>query len=177
MRRRRATSSTQNKSSRAVAGSFSYWDEGAGDAFDDAAPDDLPVRDVRDDEDEPRSTHKAGEESLAEPERQQADGLVLQVSSNTGTRETVEVPPLSSTKNERVGADLRTPGSLLAAEAEELPPQHQLPGLEPDATANPHDANRRARRSSLRRNRSEKLALKAAQLELWPNAGGIRSGD
>jgi hypothetical protein len=170
MKRRRAASSGQTRSGRAVAGSFSSGNPGAGDAFDDAAPDDLPVRDVRDDEDEPRSTYEVAGESRAEPERHQADGLDLQAHGNSGTSEPVGAPSLSSIHIERVGGDLQPPGPLSEAEAGEPHSQHQLPGLELDATANQGDANRRAGRSKVRRNRLQKLALKAAQLELWSEA-------
>ena len=170
MKRRRTASSGQTRSGGAPASSFSSWDEGAGGAFDDAAPDDLPVRDVRDDEDEPRSTYEVAGESLAEPERQQADCPGLQAYGNSGTSEPVGCCPLSFTHDERVGADLQPPGPLSEAEAGEPHSQHQLPGLELDATANQGDANRRAGRSKVRRNRLQKLALKAAQLELWSEA-------
>jgi hypothetical protein len=169
MKRRRAASSGQTRIGRALASAFSSRDEGADEGAHDAAPNDLPVRDVRDDEDEPRSTYKVAGESRAEPERQQADGPPLPAHGNTGTSEPVGAPSLSSTQDERVGADLQPPGPLTEAEAGEPHPQHQLPGLEAAATANPHDASKRTGRSSLRQRRSRKLALKAAQLELWPD--------
>ncbi len=165
MKRRRAASSGQTRSDRAPASAFSSRDEGADEGAHDAAPDELPLRDVRDDEDEPRSTYEVAGDSRAELERQQADSPGVQADGNAGTREPVEAPSLSSTHDERAGADLQPPGPL--SEAEEPHPQHQLPGLELDATSNPHDANRRAGRSNVRRNRLQKLALKAAQLELW----------
>lgn len=177
MRRRRAASSGQNKSGRSPsARSFTGWDEGADDTFDDA-PDDLPVRDVRDDEGEPRSSHEVSSERLAKPEAQSADGRVVQADPKSGLREPQELPLLSSVHNGRLGDDLQSSPPLSEAEAGEPPPQHLLPGLEPDATASPGGARSQAERSSRRRSRSQKLTFKAAQLELWPEAESGTSGD
>ncbi len=176
MRRRRATSSTQKKSSRVPSPrSFSSWDEGADDTFDDA-PDELPVRDVRDDVGEPRSIREVDSESLAAPERQ-ADGPVAHSDDNPTAREALQNPLPSRTHDERLAHDPPLPLRPSEAEAGELHPQHQLPGLVPDATASLSGTSAPARRSGRRQSRSQKLALEAAQLELWPEPDGPLSGE
>ena len=176
MRRRRATSSTQNKSSRVPSPpSCSSWDEGADHTFDDA-PDELPVRDVRDDVGEPRSVREVDSESLAAPERQ-ADGPVAYSDNNSTAREALKNPLPLRTHDERLAHDPPLPKRPSEAEAGELHPQHQLPGLVPDATASPRGTSARGGRSGRRQSRSQKLALKAAQLELWPEPDGPMSGE
>jgi hypothetical protein len=176
MRRRRAMSSTQNKSDMAPnPRSFSSWDADADDTFDDA-PDELPVRDVRDDVGQPRSIHEVDSESLAAPERQ-ADGPVAHSDNNPTASEALRSPTRSRTRAERLAHDPPLPLRPSEAEAGELHPQHQLPGLVPDATASPRGTSAPAGRSGRRQSRSQKLALKAAQLELWPEPDGPMSGE
>jgi hypothetical protein len=47
----------------------------------------------------------------------------------------------------------------------------------PDATASLSGTSAPARRSGRRQSRSQKLALEAAQLELWPEPDGPLSGE
>lgn len=169
MARGRTTSKGQGTSGRVRSpeSSFSVW-EPAGDDYplDGIAPDDLPVRDISEGEDAWLSSDEAGTEDLGEPRQRppgarvgEADGFEV-----AGALSQFAAPPPAADEREPT-SDVSSPVRHVAKVVAEPTAQSVLPGLESDARRGQDPAPKRSRRP---RSASCKHALRAAQIELWP---------
>jgi hypothetical protein len=170
MRSRRTTSRGQARSSRAagVSGSPSPWDEGNDYPVDSIAPDDLPERDIREDQEVWPSPDGAESDSFGE----QSDASVDAAGVHRGSLEVRGIPSQDPNPH-TVHEDTLTPKAPLPeqpveAASAEPSAQYLLPGLEPDVTSDEDHPPHRIKRSRRPRAPSDKVALRAAQIELWP---------
>jgi hypothetical protein len=162
MRRRRATSRIQAKIGR---------EHRAEDyPLDGIAPDDLPVRDIREDQEEwstpdsartkVRSEHGHGstETRVARPASREAMGTLLEAAIFPHVPMDPEPTPTAAVPEQQVDD-----------EAAELPAQSPLPGLELADLSGKGHAPKRIRRSRRSGLTSDKSNLRGAQMELWPD--------
>src|SRR5215212_3048485 len=168
MRRRRATSRIQAK--------IGKEHEGEDYPLDGIAPDDLPVRDIREDQEEGSTPDSAGTKIRSENGQGSTYTRVVQPAN----REAMGTP-LEATTSPQVHLDPEptpaapVPEPQVEDEAAELPAQSRLPGLElPDLSGKGHAPKRirRSRRSGLS---SDKSNLRGAQMELWPDTDSPHS--
>jgi hypothetical protein len=168
MQRRQATSKVPVKSGR-IDGPPK---EHAGDDYplDGIAPDDLPMRDIREDEVEWHS-----------PDGPRAEAHVEEHGQDSADAQAVHRGRLKIRAGPLEGSSLQDPhdheptpeAPVPEQQAEAEPPaepvaQRLLPGLEPDFLLEHSNAPTRITRSRRPRAASDKRALSAAQIELWP---------
>jgi hypothetical protein len=177
MRGRRATSRGQAKSGRAVgaSGSPSSWCEGDDYPVDETTPDDLPVRDVREDQEEWRSPDSAGCEGLGEHSQGLADAAEVHPGS-LEVRGTPSQDPIPHTVHHHPPTpEPPTPEQPVETASAEPPAQNLLSGLEPDASSGQGHTPQRITRARRPGTSADKRALRAAQIELWPQADSFGS--
>ena len=177
MRSRRTTSRGQARSSRAtgVSGSPSPWDEGNDYPVDSIAPDDLPERDIREDQEEWPSPDGVESDSFGE----QCDALTDAPGMHGGGLEFGGTPSQDPSPH-TVHEDTLTPKAPLPEQPVEVgsaepSAQYLLPGLEPDVTSDEDHPPHRIKRARRPRAPSDKVALRAAQIELWPQTDSPRA--
>lgn len=169
MAHHRAASKGQGTSSglRSREGSLSARESEDDDyPLDGLAPDDLPTRDVRGDEESWHPPDEAEAEALgrfglgpANPRAVEADSFgPIGIASETAPSSAIiyECEPTP---------DASSPLQRVRIEAAEPPAQWVLPGLEPDALPTQIPTPKRPRRP---RGPSNKRILRAAQIGLWP---------
>ena len=134
--------------------------------LDGFAPDDLPARDVRGDEDEEFSSGGVGAELLGEPDQVQADARATGEGGPEviGAASEAFASP-SAPDDHPPMLEAHAPVLQVEVDTAELPAQLLLPGLEPSPDDAPQRLTRpkRAARAS-----SDRRALRMAQIELWP---------
>lgn len=169
MARGRTTSGAQWTSGRVRSpeGSFSSEQlEGDDYPLDGNAPDDLPVRDIREEEDAWLSSDEPRAMDLSEPPQRPTDVPAVEADSFNVVGALSALAASPPAPDERDPApDVFSPLRHRATEVAEPTAQSVLPGLEPDARFGQDPAPKRPRRPG---NRSDKAALRAAQIELWP---------
>jgi hypothetical protein len=144
--------------------------------IDSLAPDDLPVRDVSDDQEEAQPTPgakakpawRAVTSARATPApAREADGT-----DTTSIPSTSSAPPVSATLQEPA-AEQAASEPVPMDSSVQLPTQYLLPGLglEDSSTAQPNSIANQARPRRPRRS-AETSALRAEQTELWPSNKG-----
>lgn len=175
MRGRRTSSRVQEKSGKLRSPHTSSAREHEGDDYplDGIAPDDLPVRDIRGDEDEGYSPEGAGAEARDESRQDQADARALAVDSfevMSAASEIVPSPPASS--DHQPTRESSIPARGMGTEVTKRPAQHTLPGLEPATLSGQEQVPKRGTRSGRSPLLSDRRPLKVAQMELWPQTKG-----
>jgi hypothetical protein len=145
----------------------------AGDDYllDGIAPDDLPVRDIREDEmewhspDGPRAEAHVEEQGQSSADAHAVHRGSLEVLE--AASENVSSPPPCS--DHQPTPEAPVPGQQAEAEpAADLVAQSLLPGLEADFLSGHSNASTRMPRPRRQRAAFNKRALRAAQIELWP---------
>ena len=137
---------------------------------DGIAPDDLPVRDIREDQEEWSTSDSAGTKVRSENGQGLTDTRVVQPAS----REAMGTP-LEAATFPQVPLDPEptpaapVPEQQVEDEAAELSNQSPLPGLELADVSGKGQAPKRIRRSRRPGLSSDKSNLRGAQMELWPD--------
>src|SRR5215204_2876526 len=183
MRCRRATPRSTGRAGRSSVPPYS----GMGRAFedsefpiDDLPPEDLPVRDITDDLDEP---HLAPNVAIQAVDQGRQDPAEPAHRSEADSAEAIH-PPFRA-DHALLGAALQhEPAGETSsldphprAGAEEALSQYTLPGLgSEDALETPLAPGKKKPTRPRRPRSSSSKALKAAQIELWPDDEGVSSG-
>ena len=168
MRRRRATPRSEGRSGRKRVPD-SAWTVGDRNEdhfpIDDVPPDDLPVRDISEDSEEQHPGHTAAITAADLAGRDLADP-VQAPSVDTSKPGSI----LSGINPSILNAALH-PEPAVETSSPESQAQYLLPGLGPADTVEPDfgPSRKQALRSHRPRSLSTKNALKAAQIELWPD--------
>ncbi len=137
--------------------------------LDGIMPDDLPVRDIRGDEDDWHLPDEAGAEAQSEASQAPADARAVAADSFESVGIASEIAPSPPAPGHHVPAyEAHVPAQQVETESAGLSAQYLLPGLEPDALSGEHEAPKRLTRSRRPRASSDKRALRTAQIELWP---------
>jgi hypothetical protein len=162
MRRRRATSRIQAKIGREH--------EGEDDPIDGIAPDDLPVRDIREDQEEWPPPDSAGTKVRSETGQGSSETRVVQPANRDAMGTSLEAatfPQVLLDPEPTPAAPV--PEQQVEDEAAKLPAQSRLPGLELADLSGKGHAPKRIRRSRRSGLSSDKSNLRGAQMELWPD--------
>jgi hypothetical protein len=177
MRCRRATLRSQGRSGR-KGGPDSAWTDGDRNEncfpIDDIPPDDLPVRDISEDSEEQHPGHTAAITAADLADRDLA-GPVQAPSADTPEPGSIlsglNPSILNAALHPEPAAETSSPDPRLKSEAQEPQDQYLLPGLGPADTVEPDLGLRgkQAMRAYRPRSSPTNNALKAAQIELWPD--------
>ena len=183
MRRRRATPRGEGRAGRSSVPPCS----GTGRAFDDSdlpiddlPPDDLPVRDITDDLDEPHPAPNVRIQAVDQGSRDPAEPAP---SPEADSAEPIDPPfsadhaPLRAALQDETAGETSSLDPHPRAGAEEALSQYTLPGLgsEDGFEAQLDLGKKKPARPRQPRSSSSK-AMKAAQIELWPDDEGVSSG-
>ena len=177
MRRRRATPKSEGRSGgkRAPDSAWTVGDRNEDHyPIDDVPPDDLPVRDISEDLEEQHPGHTAAitaadlaGRDLADPVQAPSVDTPELGSILSGINPSI----LDAALHHEPAVETSSPEPQLKTEAPEPQAQYLLPGLGPADTVEPDlgPSRKQALRSHRPRSLSTKNALKAAQIELWPD--------
>jgi hypothetical protein len=140
--------------------------------YDDFAPDDLPVRDVSEDQDEPQPAPRVRTKGPGRP----VDALHKAIRGREGEGVApvpthIGEPASNSAFGQELSSQVGARTSQVDADHPKQPAQGYLPGLELDKAAGfePGSRGRQALRSRGRRAPARDRVSKAAQMELWPD--------
>ena len=178
MRRRRAAPRSQGRRSGRKGSPDSAWTHGDRNdnyfPIDDIPPDDLPVRDIGEDLEEQHPGHTAAITAADLASRDLA-GPVQAASADTSEPGSIlsglNPSILNAALHPGPAAETSSPDPRLKSEAQEPQDQYLLPGLGPADTVEPDLGLRgkQAMRAYRPRSSPTNNALKAAQIELWPD--------
>ena len=161
-RRRRAAPGLAGRSRGQTAPMSEGWDE-SDFPIDGPAPDDLPVRDVADEELHPTQGLDTG---FAQTFVRNPAGAAFDRVEDGAEPESAP-SPCSSAALHPEAAENDAPELLAPPERAEPPAQPFFPAFEPDDAA--AERARQMTRPRRLRDSTRKKALKAAQIELWPD--------
>jgi hypothetical protein len=133
--------------------------------IDCLAPDDLPVRDITEHQEEWHTEGRAKTKALGKATSGSADVAPTGCVDNPS-----EIAPSTqgTLRDHEPASETPSPESHVEeAGATELPTQYLLPGLEPDDASGPNHTRKRQTRPRRARMSSNNSALRAAQMELW----------
>ena len=177
MRRRRATPRSEGRSGRKRVPD-SAWTVGDRNEdhfpIDDVPPDDLPVRDISEDSEEQHPGHTAAITAADLAGRDLADPVQapsVDTSKPGSILSGINPSILNAALHPEPAVETSSPEPQLKTEAPEPQAQYLLPGLGPADTVEPDlgPSGDQAVRAHRPRSSSTRKALKAAQIELWPD--------
>jgi hypothetical protein len=173
MRGRRVAPRDKISSRRRTSG-FDAAASDVGDDFlhDHFAPDDLPVRDVSEDQDEPQPAPRVRTKGPGRP----VDALHKAIRGREGEGVApapthIGEPASNSALGQELSPEVGARTSQVDVDHPKQPVQGYLPGLEPDKAAGfePGSSETQALRRRGRRAPARDRVSKAAQMELWPD--------
>ncbi len=173
MRGRRVATRDKVRSRKRTSG-FAAAAPNVGDDFphDDLAPDDLPVRDVSEDQQEPQPAPHVRTKGPGWPVHVFNEGITGRGGESIATAPAlIEEQTSTSALGQEPTPELGAPPPQVEADHPKQLVQGCLPGLEPDhATGFEHSSRGgQTLRSRGRRAPAKDKLLKATQMELWPN--------
>ncbi len=173
MRGRRVATRDKVRKGRRTSG-FAAAAPGVGDDFphDDLAPDDLPVHDVSEDQQEPQPAPRVRANGPGGPIHALNEGTTDRGGEGAATAPALIGEQTStSALGQEPTPELGAPTPQVEADHPKQLVQGCLPGLEPDkATSFEHSSRgRQTLRSRARRAPARDKLFKATQMELWPN--------